>query len=158
MITVLIDMFEQTMLGGSQFHKLVTDVSTVDRHERTASFRAGARTINDDMTEDPWQLLRRRLKARWVKLTDDDLQAPIDGNAEYLAGRLQVLYGITAEEAKRQVKVFDAGNTYPVRRTPYSSCLDWEAADEAAEDAADRVLRTRCELPVRGLPPISEIG
>jgi len=41
------------------------------------------------------------LKARWGKLTDDDLQVA-DGNTEYLVGKLQERYGMARDAAKKQ--------------------------------------------------------
>jgi uncharacterized protein YjbJ (UPF0337 family) len=46
------------------------------------------------------------LKARWGKLTDDDLQMA-DGNTEYLVGKLQERYGMARDAAKKQVQAFD---------------------------------------------------
>jgi uncharacterized protein YjbJ (UPF0337 family) len=46
--------------------------------------------------------MKGELKIKWSKLTDDDL-ARIDGEREKLVGRVQELYGITKEEAERQI-------------------------------------------------------
>ena len=69
--------------------------------------------MNDDKIEDQWRQLRAKLKARWVKLTEGDLQVPADGSADYLADKLQEHYGIARDEAKTQIRAFDAGNAYP---------------------------------------------
>ena len=82
--------------------------------------------MNDDRAEVPWLQLRAKLKARWVKLTEDDLQVPADGCADYLADKLQEHYGIARDEAKRQINTFDAGNAYPfepVSRLPRLNTL-----------------------------------
>ena len=47
-----------------------------------------------------------KLKAKWGKLTDDDLKVA-DGNSEYLAGKIQERYGIARDEAERQIRDFD---------------------------------------------------
>jgi uncharacterized protein YjbJ (UPF0337 family) len=62
--------------------------------------------MNDDRIKGQWKQLGGKLKARWGKLTDDDLKVA-DGNAEYLVGRLQERYGIARDEAKRQVRDFE---------------------------------------------------
>lgn len=62
--------------------------------------------MNEDKIKGQWKQLVGKLKARWGKLTDDDL-AVADGNAEYLAGKLQERYGIARDEAARQIREFD---------------------------------------------------
>jgi uncharacterized protein YjbJ (UPF0337 family) len=64
--------------------------------------------MNEDKIKGQWKQLTGKLKAKWGKLTDDDLTIA-DGNAEYLAGKLQERYGIAREEAERQIKDFDRG-------------------------------------------------
>ncbi len=63
--------------------------------------------MNDDKIKGQWKQLSGKLKARWGKLTDDDLKIA-DGNAEYLVGRLQERYGIARDEARRQIRDFEA--------------------------------------------------
>ena len=63
--------------------------------------------MNDDRIKGQWKQLGGKLKARWGKLTDDDLKVA-DGNTEYLVGRLQERYGIARDEARRQVRDFEA--------------------------------------------------
>lgn len=62
--------------------------------------------MNDDKIKGQWKQAKGKMKARWGKLTDDDLQVA-DGNAEYLAGKLQERYGIEKDEAERQIRDFD---------------------------------------------------
>lgn len=62
--------------------------------------------MNDDRLKGQWKQLHGKLKAQWGKLTDDDL-AVADGNAEYLAGKLQERYGIALDEARKQVDAFN---------------------------------------------------
>ena len=49
--------------------------------------------MDEDRIKGQWKQLSGKLKARWGKLTNDDVQVG-DGNAEYLAGRLQERYGM----------------------------------------------------------------
>jgi uncharacterized protein YjbJ (UPF0337 family) len=58
--------------------------------------------MNWDQIKGNWQQMKGIAKQRWGKLTDDDLAA-IAGERDKLVGRLQELYGITKEEAQRQV-------------------------------------------------------
>jgi len=62
--------------------------------------------MNDDKIKGQWKQLSGKLKAKWGKLTDDDLKVA-EGNSEYLAGKLQERYGIAKDEAKKQVEEFD---------------------------------------------------
>ena len=74
--------------------------------------RLGLDLINDIMTEvnpmnwdeikGKWSQLQGQAKTRWAKLTDDDLLA-VEGNKDQLVGKIQERYGITKEEAERQV-------------------------------------------------------
>jgi uncharacterized protein YjbJ (UPF0337 family) len=58
--------------------------------------------MNWEQVRGNWQQAKGELKVRWGKLTDDDL-AMIDGERDKLIGSLQEKYGITKEEAMKQV-------------------------------------------------------
>ena len=58
--------------------------------------------MNWDQIHGNWQQAKGDLKVRWGKLTDDDLDR-IEGERDKLVGRLQELYGISKEEAEKQV-------------------------------------------------------
>lgn len=62
--------------------------------------------MNEDKVKGQWKQLRGKVKARWGKLTDDDLDVA-DGNADYLTGRLQERYGIARDEARKQLREFE---------------------------------------------------
>ena len=62
--------------------------------------------MNDDKIKGQWKQLSGKLKAKWGKLTDDDLQVA-EGNTEYLAGKIQERYGVARDEAQKQIKEFD---------------------------------------------------
>ena len=62
--------------------------------------------MNEDKIKGQWKQLTGQLKARWGKLTDDDLKVA-NGNSEYLAGRIQERYGVARDEAQKQIKEFD---------------------------------------------------
>ena len=63
--------------------------------------------MNEDKIKGQWKQLAGQLKARWGKLTDDDLKVA-EGNSEYLAGKIQERYGVARDEAQKQVKDFDS--------------------------------------------------
>ena len=62
--------------------------------------------MNEDRIKGQWKQLAGKLKAKWGKLTYDDLRIA-EGNSEYLAGRIQERYGVAKDEAVKQVKEFD---------------------------------------------------
>jgi len=59
--------------------------------------------MNWDQVQGKWKQFKGSVKQEWGKLTDDDLDI-IDGQKDKLVGRLQERYGITREEATRQVR------------------------------------------------------
>jgi uncharacterized protein YjbJ (UPF0337 family) len=60
------------------------------------------KTMNWEQIRGNWDQAKGELKVRWAKLTDDDL-ALIDGERDKLVGSLQEKYGITKEEALKQL-------------------------------------------------------
>lgn len=52
--------------------------------------------------EGNWKQLKGRVKEKWGKLTDDDLDV-VNGRREQLAGKVQERYGIAKDEAERQI-------------------------------------------------------
>ena len=63
--------------------------------------------MNEDKIKGQWKQLAGKAKAKWGKLTDDDLKVS-EGNSEYLAGKIQERYGVARDEAKKQVKDFSS--------------------------------------------------
>lgn len=61
--------------------------------------------MNWDEIEKDWKQMKAAVKEHWGKLTDQDLTAA-RGKAEAFAARLQERYGITREEAARQMEEF----------------------------------------------------
>ena len=55
--------------------------------------------MNWDQIEGNWKKIKGEVKARWGKLTDDDLDI-IEGKREKLVGKLQEKYGYTKEKAE----------------------------------------------------------
>jgi uncharacterized protein YjbJ (UPF0337 family) len=58
--------------------------------------------MNWEQVRGNWKQAKGELKVRWGKLTDDDL-TEIDGRRDKLVGSLQEKYGITKEEAMKQI-------------------------------------------------------
>ena len=73
--------------------------------------------MNSDQMEGKWKQFKGSVKEKWGKLTDDDLDV-IAGKQDQLVGKIQERYGISREEAAKQVKEWNAAtnrdrdNTY----------------------------------------------
>ena len=61
--------------------------------------------MNRDTLKGQWKQLKGHAKETWGKLTDDDLLR-VEGNADRLAGIVQERYGVTREEAGKQIDRF----------------------------------------------------
>jgi uncharacterized protein YjbJ (UPF0337 family) len=65
--------------------------------------------MNWTLAENNWAQFRGTVKARWLKLGDEQLQA-IAGKRAALLGAIQESYGITRVEAEREIRAFEARN------------------------------------------------
>lgn len=63
--------------------------------------------MNIDIFEGKWEKLKGNVQRQWGKLTDDDLDV-IKGDTKILIGKLQERYGMTKEEAEKEVKKYKA--------------------------------------------------
>jgi uncharacterized protein YjbJ (UPF0337 family) len=63
--------------------------------------------MNEDKIKGQWKQLAGKVKAKWGKLTDDDLRVA-EGNSEYLTGKIQERYGVARDEAQKQVREFNS--------------------------------------------------
>lgn len=69
------------------------------------SKQIGGVKMNQDIFQGKWEQAKAKVKQQWAKLTDDDIQR-IEGKGDELRGRLQERYGLSKEEAEKQVKKF----------------------------------------------------
>ena len=58
--------------------------------------------MNWDQLEGKWTELKGKVRSKWAKLTDDDLET-IGGKKDMLLGRLQQRYGMKRDDAEREV-------------------------------------------------------
>ncbi len=63
--------------------------------------------MNWDMIKGNWKQFKGNVHTQWGKLTDDHLDV-IAGKREVLSGKIQEAYGITKDEAEKQVAAFEA--------------------------------------------------
>ena len=62
--------------------------------------------MNWDRIEGNWKQFKGNVKEQWGKLTDDQLDV-IAGKRDQLAGKVQEAYGISKDEAERQIRTFE---------------------------------------------------
>lgn len=72
--------------------------------------------MNWDIVAGNWKQFKGKVKARWGNLTDDHLDV-IAGRRVELSGKIQEAYGITKDEAERQIRRFEKGNKDRVAKT-----------------------------------------
>jgi uncharacterized protein YjbJ (UPF0337 family) len=66
--------------------------------------------MNWDQIEGKWKQAKGSIKQKWGKLTDDDLDV-IAGKKDQLIGKIQERYGISREEAQKQVESYNFPDT-----------------------------------------------
>ena len=59
--------------------------------------------MNWDKIEGGWKQFKGKLREQWGRLTEDDV-AVIEGKRDKLVGKIQERYGITRDEADREVR------------------------------------------------------
>lgn len=59
--------------------------------------------MNTDIFEGNWKQFKGDIKAKWGKLTDDQLDQ-INGNREKFLGQIQENYGVARDEAEKQLE------------------------------------------------------
>jgi len=62
--------------------------------------------MNWDIIEGKWKQASGMAKAKWGKLTDDDLKA-VAGKKDQLIGKLQERYGLAKDQAEKQLGDFE---------------------------------------------------
>jgi uncharacterized protein YjbJ (UPF0337 family) len=70
--------------------------------------------MNEDRIKGNWKQFKGKVKEKWGKLTDDDLDM-MEGKRDQLAGKIQERYGITKDEANRELDELEKGYEETVR-------------------------------------------
>jgi uncharacterized protein YjbJ (UPF0337 family) len=63
--------------------------------------------MNWDQIAGNWKQAKGKIREKWGKLTDDDLDV-IAGKRDQLIGKVQEKYGIAKEEAEKEVKKWES--------------------------------------------------
>lgn len=58
--------------------------------------------MNKDTAGGKWKQMRGKIKEKWGELTDDEIDQA-EGNKDYLVGKVQERYGLSREEAQKQL-------------------------------------------------------
>jgi len=58
--------------------------------------------VNWEQAKGQWNQFKGSVRKQWGKLTDDDVEV-VGGDYQRLVGKIQERYGISKEEAERQV-------------------------------------------------------
>ena len=70
-----------------------------------AARQTAAGLLNWDRIAGKWKQMKGSLRERWGKLTEDELDQ-LAGKRDKLVGKIQEQYGISKDEAERQVGEF----------------------------------------------------
>lgn len=62
--------------------------------------------MNRDTIAGDWKQVKGKIKAKWGKLTDDEIDQA-EGNYDQLVGKIQKAYGLSREEAEKQVETLN---------------------------------------------------
>lgn len=62
--------------------------------------------MNKDIFKGKWHDFKGKIKAKWGKLTDDDL-TEINGERESLLGKLETRYGFEKDRAEKELEKFE---------------------------------------------------
>ena len=65
--------------------------------------------MNWTLAENNWTQFKGRVRARWIKLDEDQL-ATIAGKRPELLKSIQTIYGISRSDAEREIRAFEARN------------------------------------------------
>jgi uncharacterized protein YjbJ (UPF0337 family) len=88
--------------------------------------------MNNNIAKGNWNELKGKIKAKWGKFTDDDIET-FNGNLDQIKGKLQKAYGYQKDRAEKEYNDFtqsmagkanDAFDTAKKDDTRYSSRKD----------------------------------
>ncbi|OON41620.1 hypothetical protein BTJ39_00155 [Izhakiella australiensis] len=65
--------------------------------------------MNKDEARGNWKEFKGKVKEKWGKLTDDDMQV-IEGKRDQLVGKIQSRYGYEKDRAEKEVSDWERSN------------------------------------------------
>ena len=81
-------------------------------NERGGTARTQETEMDWNSAQVNWQQFRCEVHANWGRLTSGHLDV-IAGRRARLANKIEQAYGVTGDEAERQIKRFEARNQHP---------------------------------------------
>ena len=66
--------------------------------------------MNKDIAQGNWNELKGKIKTKWAKLTDDDVES-FKGNLDQISGKIQKTYGYAKEKADGEYRDFQQSLT-----------------------------------------------
>jgi len=63
--------------------------------------------MNSDQIKGVWHEVKGKVKQKWAKLTDDDVEK-MSGKFEELAGKIQHHYGTSKEDTHKAIRDFES--------------------------------------------------
>lgn len=67
--------------------------------------------MNKDQVGGNWKQFKGKVKEKWGKLTDDDIQV-VEGRRDQLVGKIQERYGYGKDQAEKELKDWEDHNDY----------------------------------------------
>ncbi|MDF1819481.1 MAG: CsbD family protein [Immundisolibacteraceae bacterium] len=67
--------------------------------------------MDNEKLKGNWNIVKGKVKEQWGKLTDDDIDR-VGGQFDQLVGEIQKRYGITREEAEREIRDWRTVSNY----------------------------------------------
>lgn len=61
--------------------------------------------MNKDTIEGNWTELKGKIKAKWGKLTDNEINE-LEGHMDQVSGKIQKAYGLAKDKAEQEYKDF----------------------------------------------------
>jgi uncharacterized protein YjbJ (UPF0337 family) len=71
--------------------------------------------MNEDRMKGGWKQFKGRIKEKWGKLTDDELDV-MEGKRDQIIGKIQERYGLAKDEAARQYDELEGEYTVGSKR------------------------------------------
>jgi uncharacterized protein YjbJ (UPF0337 family) len=62
--------------------------------------------MNWDQIQGNWKQFKGKIRQQWGDITDDELEQ-VGGQRDKLVGKIQEKYGLSKEEADRQIRDFE---------------------------------------------------
>lgn len=61
--------------------------------------------MNTDIIQGEWTELKGKIKAKWGKLTDNEIDT-LEGNIDQIKGKIQKTYGHSVDQAEKEFNEF----------------------------------------------------